>query len=169
MVRIISTLALLRPHPSPPPQAGEGARGQRLWLETIGFMESIVWNRPRRNGQPASVASRNDKPSARSCQRAGGGARRPLPTKIPKTTPCKVAWRSPAMRDPFENILTRRANHRQYSIIAQLSDAHAPARQRAVRRDRRQTPSQLKLHRLATAKDRLSRCRAARRSACPRR
>jgi hypothetical protein len=40
-----------------------------------------------------------------------------------------------------ENILTRRANHLQYSIIAPLQDAHAPARRRAVWRDRRQTSS----------------------------
>jgi len=28
--------------PRPLPQAGEGTRGQRSWLETISFMESIV-------------------------------------------------------------------------------------------------------------------------------
>ena len=30
-----------RPHPNPPPQAGEGARRRRSWLEMIGFTESI--------------------------------------------------------------------------------------------------------------------------------
>jgi hypothetical protein len=49
-------------------------------------------------------------------------------------------------------------------MIAPLSDAHAPARHWAVRRDRRQTSPepQLTLHRLTTAKLRRSRCRAAR-------
>jgi hypothetical protein len=41
-----------------------------------------------------------------------------------------------ALSESCENILTRRANQRHYSIIAQF--AKRPARQRALRRDCRQ-------------------------------
>src|SRR5882724_768628 len=43
-----------------------------------------------------------------------------------------------ALSESCENILTRRANQRHYSIIAQFAKRHGPARQRALRRDCRQ-------------------------------
>src|SRR6266481_9759162 len=56
-----------------------------------------------------------------------------------------------ALSESCENILTRRANQRHYSIIAQFAKRHGPARQRALRRDCRQKNPypQFKLHRLA--------------------
>ena len=50
-----------------------------------------------------------------------------------------------------ENILTRRANQRHYSIIAQFAKRHGPARQRAplARLQAKNPYPQLKLHRLA--------------------
>jgi len=81
-----------------------------------------------------------------------------------------------ALSYPCENILTRRANQRHYSIIAQFVKRPWPCPTTC------KTPvalpdnglfgafagknpyRQLKLHRLATAKGRLSRCRAARTS-----
>ena len=71
---------------------------------------------------------------------AASPARFALPAKISKTTPCKVAggrWHGCFERSR-ENILTRRANQRHYSIVAQFVDAHGPAQQRALRRDCRQ-------------------------------
>src|SRR6266568_1457311 len=51
-----------------------------------------------------------------------GPTRLSLSTKISKTTPCKVAWWSLAwmLGAIPRNILTRRANQRHYSIIAQF-------------------------------------------------
>ena len=81
-----------------------------------------------------------------------------------------------ALSESCENILTRRANQRHYSIIAQFVKRPWPCPTTC------KTPvalpdnglfgafagknpyRQLKLHRLATAKGRLSRCRAARTS-----
>jgi hypothetical protein len=61
-----------------------------------------------------------------------------------------------ALSESCENILTRRANQWHYSIITQSVKRPWPSRQRALRRDCRQNPyPQLKLHRLATADDRL--------------
>jgi hypothetical protein len=52
------------------------------------------------------------------------------------------------LSESYENILTRRANQRHYSIIALL--VHGPAQQRALRRDCRQKPYRhFKLHWLA--------------------
>jgi hypothetical protein len=45
-----------------------------------------------------------------------------LPTKISKTTPCKVAGSSLAWMLCPPRHLTRRANHRHYSIIAQFAE-----------------------------------------------
>ena len=78
-----------------------------------------------------------------------------------------------ALSYPCENILTRRANQRHYSIIAQFAKRPWPcptAGSSSAIAGKKSLP-QLKLHRLVTAKGRLSRCRAARafRCASPRR
>jgi hypothetical protein len=82
--------------------------------------------------------------------------------KISKTTPCKVTgcrWRGGF--DRFrKNILTRRANQWHYCILTQFAKPpmalldSGPFGAIAGQNSR-----QLKLHRLTTANDRLSRCR----------
>src|SRR3979490_3093593 len=69
-----------------------------------------------------------------------------------------------ALSDPCENILTRRANQWHYCIIAQLAKRPwpCPTTGCSARLQAKNPYPQLKLHRLATAKARLSRCRAAR-------
>jgi hypothetical protein len=69
-----------------------------------------------------------------------------------------------ALSYPCENILTRRANQRHYSIIAQFAKRPwpCPTTGSSSAIAGKNPYPQLKLHRLATAKGRLSRCRAAR-------
>jgi len=69
-----------------------------------------------------------------------------------------------ALSYPCKNILTRRANQRHYCIIAQFEKRPwpCPTRGCSARLQAKNPYPQLKLHRLATAKGRLSRCRAAR-------
>ena len=77
-----------------------------------------------------------------------------------------------ALSESCENILTRRANQRHYCIIAQFAKRPwpCPTTGSSARLQAKNASPQLKLHRLATAKGRLSRCRAARfRCASPRR
>src|SRR5712664_1875894 len=71
-----------------------------------------------------------------------------------------------ALSESCENILTRRANQRHYSIIAQFAKRPwpCPTTGSSARLQAKNPSPQLKLHRLATAKGRLSRCRAARAS-----
>ena len=69
-----------------------------------------------------------------------------------------------ALSYPCENILTRRANQWHYCIIAQFAKRPWPCPTTGYSSaiaGKKSLP-QLKLHRLATAKGRLSRCRAAR-------
>jgi hypothetical protein len=68
-----------------------------------------------------------------------------------------------ALSESCENILTRRANQRHYSIIAQFAKRPwpCPTTGSSARLQAKNPYPQLKLHRLATAKGRLSRCRAA--------
>ena len=75
-----------------------------------------------------------------------------------------VAAGMDALSYPCENILTRRANQRHYSIIAQFVKRPwpCPTTGSSARLQVKKPYTQLKLHRLATAKGRLSRCRAAR-------
>ena len=56
-----------------------------------------------------------------------------------------------ALSESCENILTRRANQRHYSIMRNLQNAHGPVRQRALlaRLQAKNPYPQLKLHRLA--------------------
>ena len=88
-----------------------------------------------------------------------------------KTTPCKVAWWSLACAIPrkhFDTSGKSRALFHHRAIVRRpwpCLAAGCSARSQADIPD-----PQLTLHRLATAKPRLARCRAARRrSACPRR
>src|SRR5712675_1692478 len=69
-----------------------------------------------------------------------------------------------ALSESCENILTRRANQRHYCIIAQFAKRPwpCPTTGSSARLQAKKSLPQLKLHRLATAKGRLSRCRAAR-------
>src|SRR6266850_3963538 len=69
-----------------------------------------------------------------------------------------------ALSESCENILTRRANQRHYCIIAQFAERPwpCPTTDSSARLQAKNPYPQLKLHRLATAKGRLSRCRAAR-------
>ena len=74
-----------------------------------------------------------------------------------------------ALSESRENILTRRANQGHYSIIAQFAKRPCPCPTGCSARLQAKNPSPqlklhrlVKLHRLATAKGRLSRCRAAR-------
>src|SRR6266581_8476800 len=75
-----------------------------------------------------------------------------------------------ALSESCENILTRRANQRHYSIIAQFGKRPwpCPTTGSSARLQAKNPYPQLKLHGLAevaglaTAKGRLSRCRAAR-------
>src|SRR6266436_486435 len=69
-----------------------------------------------------------------------------------------------ALSESCENILTRRANQRHYCIIAQFAKRPwpCPTTGSSARLQAKNPYPQLKLHRLATAKGRLSRCRAAR-------
>src|SRR5882724_34844 len=62
-----------------------------------------------------------------------------------------------ALSDPRENILTRRANQRHYSIIAQFEKRPwpCPTTGSSARLQAKNPYPQLKLHRLATANDRL--------------
>src|SRR5229473_3625496 len=71
-----------------------------------------------------------------------------------------------ALSESCENILTRRANQRHYSIIAQFVKRPwpCPTTGSSSAFAGKNPYPQLKLHRLATAKGRLSRCRAARAS-----
>jgi hypothetical protein len=71
-----------------------------------------------------------------------------------------------ALSESCENILTRRANQRHYSIIAQFVKRPwpGPTTGSSARLQVKNPYPQLKLYRLATAKGRLSRCRAARAS-----
>ena len=76
-----------------------------------------------------------------------------LPTKISKTTPCKVAggrWLG-CLERSRENILTRRANQRHYSIIAQFARRPwpCPTTGSSARLQAKNPYPQLKLHRLA--------------------
>jgi hypothetical protein len=69
-----------------------------------------------------------------------------------------------ALSESCENILTRRANQRHYCIIAQFAKRPwpCPTTGSSARLQARNPYPQLKLHRLATAKGRPARCRAAR-------
>src|SRR5258708_2365585 len=69
-----------------------------------------------------------------------------------------------ALSESFENILTRRANQRHFCIIAQFAKRPwpCPTTGSSARLQARNPYPQLKLHRLATAKGRPARCRAAR-------
>src|SRR6202171_3840407 len=69
-----------------------------------------------------------------------------------------------ALSESCENILTRRANQRHYSIIAQFAKRPwpCPTTGSSARLQAKNPYPQLKLHRLATAKGRPARCRAAR-------
>src|SRR6266700_6378901 len=82
-----------------------------------------------------------------------GPTRLSLSTKISKTTPCKVAWWSLAwmLGAIPRNILTRRANQRHYSIIAQFEKRPwpCPTRGSSARLQAKNPYPQLKLHRLA--------------------
>src|ERR1700687_709929 len=71
-----------------------------------------------------------------------------------------------ALSESCENILTRRANQRHYSIIARFVKRPwpCPTTGSSARLQAKNPYPQLKLHRLVTAKGRLSRCRAARAS-----
>ena len=73
------------------------------------------------------------------------------------------------LSESCENILTRRANQRHYCIIAQFAKRPWPCPTGSSARLQAKNPYPqlklhrlVKLHRLATAKGRLSRCRAAR-------
>src|ERR1700687_1836239 len=75
-----------------------------------------------------------------------------------------------ALSESCENILTRRANQRHYCIIAQFAKRPwpCPTTGSSARLQARNPYPQLKLHRLATAKGRPARCRAARAMRVPR-
>jgi hypothetical protein len=64
-----------------------------------------------------------------------------LVPKISKTTPCKVAWRSPACAIPPRH-LTRRANHLQYSIITPSAERKPTWQQRRGDETTRRLPPQ---------------------------
>ena len=100
--------------------------------------------RPSRNTwmRPFSEADyrRRARPRAPARQASRTATAAPGP-KISKTTPCKVAWRSLACAIPRRH-LTRRANHLQYSIIAQSAKRKPTWHQRRGARTTRLLPPQ---------------------------
>src|ERR1700681_1060842 len=66
------------------------------------------------------ATARQPTPRSPRKKQATSPTRFSLPTKISKTTPCKVTGSLEWMLPP-RNILTRRANQRHHSIIAQFA------------------------------------------------